>query len=105
MGKPLEQQTRADQTRYLSREFIIGFAFNVIVVLGGGFYAVGRIEAKADSQVEPQKVTELQAQVAVLESNQIDGDRVTRLETAMIALEKSVIRLQDTLDREAERRR
>lgn len=95
--KPIEDHTRADQTRYLSREFIIGFIFNLIVVLGGGFYVVGRIEAKAD--MPPPQLAEVQAQVAVLKSHQVDGERVAKLEEAMKNLESSLARVQAALDR------
>ena len=98
VGKPLEQQTRADQTRYLSREFIIGLVLNIAVVGGGVAYAYGSLAEKV-SQVEPQKVSELQQKVAVLEDNQVDGERITRLEESMKNLTKSMEQLQAKLDR------
>lgn len=102
--KPLAEHTRGEQTKFLSREFIIGLLVQLILLGGGGLIAFTRLEAKV-SQVEPAKVTELQQKVAVLEANQIDADRVTRLEGSMSALDKSVSRLQETIDRELERRR
>lgn len=102
--KPIDQQTRAEQTRFLSREFVIGMVLQLALLGGGGLIAFTRLEAKV-SQVEPAKVSELQQKVAVLEANQIDAQRVTRLESSMVALDKSMTRLQDTLDREIERRR
>ena len=103
VAKPIAQQTRAEQTKYLSREFVIGFILQIAVLGGGIAYAYGSLAEKV-SQVEPSKVTELQKQVAVLEDNQIDGDRVTRLELKLDNLSDAVTRLQVTLDREAARR-
>ena len=102
--KPINHQTRGEQTRFLSREFIIGLLVQLILLGGGGLVAFTRLDAKV-SQVEPIKVTELQKQVAVLEANQIDGNRVTRLEEAMKSLEASLTRLQNTLDRNNDVRR
>jgi hypothetical protein len=90
--------TPVERTRFLSREFLIGFAINLIVLVGGGFYAFGRLEARTDS-LEPGKVTELQQKVAVLESRQIDAARVTALEVQMKNLEGSLLRTQAALDR------
>jgi hypothetical protein len=96
--KPIDEQTRGEQTRYLSREFIIGFAVQVILTVGGFAYAYGTLAEKV-SQVEPEKVALLQQKVAVLEDNQIDAERITRLEESMKNLDKSLLRVQAALDR------
>jgi outer membrane murein-binding lipoprotein Lpp len=95
--KPLEERTAAERTRFLSREFLIGFIVNLNVLIGGGFYAFGRLEARAEST--PSAVSDLQAKVAVLESKTIDVQRVAKLEQAMSDLEKSLLRVQAALDR------
>lgn len=99
MGKPIDQQTRGEQTRYLTKEFVVGFVLQLVIVCGGIAYAYGSLAEKVNSQVEPEKVTTLQQKVAVLEDNQVDGNRVTRLEEAMKNMTGSMERLQAALDR------
>lgn len=96
--KPLDQHTRGDQTRFLSREFVIGFILQAAILGGSGAYAYGALAEKV-SQVEPEKVSTLQQQVAVLQSNQVDGERVARLEQAMLNMTQSMEKLQAKLDR------
>lgn len=96
--KPIDEQTRGEQTRYLSREFIVGFILQLAIIGGGVAYAYGSLAEKV-SQVEPEKVSMLQQKVAVLEDNQVDGERIARLEQAMENMATSMQQLQEKLDR------
>jgi hypothetical protein len=100
----LEEKTPAQRTRFLSKEIAIGLVVQFLLIASGGTYAYGKLEAKVDSQVEPEKVTTLQRQVAILESKAVDGNRITKLEAQMTSLEASMMRLQTTIDREVIRR-
>jgi outer membrane murein-binding lipoprotein Lpp len=86
-----------ERTRFLSREFVVGFVVNLVVLVSGGVYAFGRLEAQVEAT--PSAVSDLQRDVAVLNNSRISPERIATLEQQMKALESSMLRLQATLDR------
>lgn len=95
----IDDHTRGQQTRFLSREFVIGLVIQTVLVVGGGAFAYGTLSEKVEAQVQPTAMAAVQQKVAVLESKQIDAERVARLEVSMKNLEASLQRVQASLDR------
>jgi hypothetical protein len=81
--KPLEQQTPAQRTKFLSREIIIGLAVQGVVLLLAMAKTAGALDTR----------------LTVLESNKIDRERIAKLETQMdnVIISNAELRAQQAL--------
>jgi signal transduction histidine kinase len=94
-----ENITRAEQTKYLSKEFVVGLIIQLIAFLVIGGVAYGSITTEVSNN---------SGKIQDLKSNQVSGERVKALEVEVANLKEAVIDLNGSvreLNRTIERRK
>lgn len=94
-----ENITRADQTKLLSKEFVIGLLIQFMVFLALGGAAYGSITNEVSNTAD---------KIQQIRNTQVDGERVKALEVEVANLKEAVIDLNASvreLNRTMERRR